>query len=127
MTLKNFKTIYFIYNADSGYFNELKYWIDKNILKKQTSCELCDISHGKLFVRSEWSKFIKDLGKDFNVEVLHRDEIPKKILEKNFRFPNVIGETENDLIEIIDNVSLSNYEKKEGLEKLRKKLRLKTL
>ena len=51
----------------------------------------------------------------------------KKILEKNFRFPNVIGETENDLIEIIDNVSLSNYEKKEGLKELRKKLRLKTL
>tara|TARA_B100000674_G_scaffold341506_1_gene285546 strand:+ start:69 stop:452 length:384 start_codon:yes stop_codon:yes gene_type:complete len=127
VTLKNFKTIYFIYNADGGYFNEIKYWIDKNILKNQTSCELCELSHGKIFVRSEWLKFIKELKKDFNVEVLHRNEIPKKILEKNYTFPSVIGETENDLIEIINNVSLSNYEKKEGLKKLREKLSKNTL
>ena len=127
MTLKKFKTIYFIYNADKGYLNEVKYWIDKNILKKQISCELCNISHGKIFVRSEWLKFIQELKKDFKVEILHRNEIPKKILEKNFRFPSVIGETENDLIEIINNVSLSNLEKIEGLKELSKKLRMKTL
>jgi len=61
------------------------------------------------------------------VEVLHRNEIPKKILDKNYRFPSVIGETENDLIEIINNVSLSNLEKIEGLKELSKKLRMKTL
>ena len=61
------------------------------------------------------------------MEVLHRNEIPKKILEKNYRFPSVIGETENDLIEIINNVSLSNLEKIEGLKELSKKLRMKTL
>ena len=61
------------------------------------------------------------------MEVLHRNEIPKKILDKNYRFPSVIGETENDLIEIINNVSLSNLEKIEGLKELSKKLRMKTL
>ena len=61
MVMKNFKAIYFIYNADGGLFNEIKYWIDKNILKRETACELCDISHGKIFMRSEWSKFIKEL------------------------------------------------------------------
>ena len=81
MTIKKFKTIYFIYNADGGLLNEIKYWINKNLLKKNTKCELCDISHSKIFVRSEWLEFIKELKKEYKVEVLHRNEIPKGFLE----------------------------------------------
>ena len=127
MVMKNFKAIYFIYNADGGIFNEIKYWIDKNILKRETACELCDISHGKIFMRSEWSKFIKELKKDYKVEVLHRNELPKKILDKGYDFPCVIGETKNDLIEIIDNITLSNFAKTEGLKKLSEKLNMKSI
>ena len=127
MVMKNFKAIYFIYNADGGIFNEIKYWIDKNILKRETACELCDISHGKIFMRSEWSKFIKELKKDYKVEVLHRNELPKKILDKHYGFPCVIGETKNDLIEIIDNITLSNFGKTEDLKKLSEKLHMKSI
>ena len=125
--MKNFKAIYFIYNADGGIFNEIKYWIDKNILKRETACELCDISHGKIFMRSEWSKFIKELKKDYKVEVLHRNELPKKILDKGYDFPCVIGETKNDLIEIIDNITLSNFGKTDGLKELSEKLHVKAI
>lgn len=125
--MKSFKSIYFIYNADGGIFNEIKYWIDKNILKRETACELCDISHGKIFMRSEWSKFIKELKKDYKVEVLHRNELPKKILDKGYDFPCVIGETKNDLIEIIDNITLSNFGKTEGLKELSEKLHMKSI
>ena len=127
MVMKNFKAIYFIYNADGGIFNEIKYWIDKNILKRETACELCDISHGKIFMRSEWSKFIKELKKDYKVEVLHRNELPKKILDKGYDFPCVVGETKNDLIEIIDNITLSNFGKTEGLKELSEKLHMKAI
>ena len=123
----NFKTIYFIYNAEGGIFNEVKYWIDKNILKRETACELCDISHGKIFMRSEWSKFIKELKKDYKVEVLHRNELPKKILDKGYDFPCVIGETKNDLIEIIDNITLSDFGKTDGLKELSQKLHMKAI
>ena len=125
--MKNFKAIYFIYNADGGVINEIKYWIDKNILKRETACELCDISHGKIFMRSEWSKFIKELKKDYKVEVLHRNELPKKILDKGYDFPCVIGETKNDLIEIIDNITLSNFGKTGGLKELSEKLHMKSI
>ena len=125
--MKNFKAIYFIYNADGGVFNEIKYWIDKNILKRETACELCDISHGKIFMRSEWSKFIKELKKDYKVEVLHRNELPKKILDKGYDFPCVIGETKNDLIEIIDNITLSDFGKTDGLKELSEKLHMKAI
>ena len=125
--MKNFKAIYFIYNADGGIFNEIKYWIDKNILKRETACELCDISHGTIFMRSEWSKFIKELKKDYKVEVLHRNELPKKILDKGYDFPCVIGETKNDLIEIIDNITLSDFGKTDGLKELSQKLHMKAI
>ncbi len=125
--MKSFKSIYFIYNADGGIFNEIKYWIDKNILKRETACELCDISHGKIFMRSEWSKFIKELKKDYKVEVLHRNELPKKILDKGYDFPCVIGETKNDLIEIIDNITLSDFGKTDGLKELSQKLHMKAI
>ena len=127
MVMKNFKAIYFIYNADGGVFDEIKYWIDKNILKRETACELCDISHGKIFMRSEWSKFIKELKKDYKVEVLHRNELPKKILDKGYDFPCVIGETKNDLIEIIDNITLSDFGKTDGLKELSQKLHMKAI
>ncbi len=127
MVMKNFKAIYFIYNADGGIFNEIKYWIDKNILKRETACELCDISHGKIYMRSEWSKFIKELKKDYKVEVLHRNELPKNILDKGYDFPCVIGETKNDLIEIIDNITLSDFGKTDGLKELSEKLHMKAI
>ena len=49
--MKEVKALFFIYNANGGLLNELKYWIDKNLLKKQIACELCDISHGKFIVK----------------------------------------------------------------------------
>ena len=122
MAIKKFKTIYFIYNADGGLLNEIKYWINKNLLKKNTKCELCDISHSKIFVRSEWLEFIKELKKEYKVEVLHRNEIPESLLKKNYAFPCVILETEHDLIEIINGISLSRFTKTEGVKELREKV-----
>ena len=127
MTIKKFRTVYFIYNADGGLLNEIKYWINKNLLNRKSSCELCDISHSKIFVRYGWIQFIKELKKDYKVEVLHRNEVPKKIIEKNFVFPCVIGETENDLIEIISSISLSGFRKTEGVKELREKLHKKAI
>ena len=127
MTIKEVKTIYFIYNADGGLLNEIKYWINKNLLRKKMVCELCDISHSKIFVRYDWLKFIKELRKDYKVKVLHRNEIPKKILENNFLFPCVIVETENDLMEIINSISFSSFRKTQGVKELREKLNGKLL
>lgn len=127
MTIKKFRTLYFIYNADGGLLNEIKYWINKNLLNKQNTCELCDISHSKILVRSDWLQFIKELKKDYKVEVLHRNEVPNKIIEKNYVFPCVIGETENDLIEIINSISFSGFRKTEGMKELREKLHKKAI
>ena len=113
------KNIYFIYDADGGILNEIKYWVNKNILKKDSACELCDISHGKIFVRLEWLKFIKELKTKYKVEVLHRNELPMKIKERNFHLPCIIGETDDELIEIVNKTTFQDLENLSNVEDLK--------
>ena len=119
--MTHFKSIYFIYDADGGMLNEIKYWINKNILKKDSACELCDISHGKLFVRMEWLKFIKELKTEYEIEVLHRNELPRKIQENNFQLPCVIGETDQGLKEIFNKTAFKDLENLKTVKELRAK------
>ena len=120
--MKNLKTIYFVYDADGGVLNEITYWIDKNILNKKNTCELCDISHGKFFAKSEWLKFIKELRTQYKVKVLHRNELPKKIEEKNYQLPSVIIETEEKMIEIFNKFSFQDSNTSLSIIELRKQL-----
>ena len=118
--MKKFKTIYFIYDADGGLWNEIKYWYKKNIKKERSPCELCDISHSKYFVRLEWLQFIRELKKEYRVRVLHRNEIPKNIQEKNYALPCVIGETfENEFKEIMDKISFIDFGKPTNVRELK--------
>ena len=118
--MKQLKSVYFIYDADGGLWNGIKYWINKNLLKKKSACELCDISHSKFFVRFEWLKFIKELKQQYKVKVLHRNEIPKNIQDKNYQFPCVIGETENELIEIFSKIEFIDYGNPINVKELKK-------
>ena len=120
--MKNLKTIYFVYDADGGVLNEITYWIDKNILNKKNTCELCNISHGKFFAKSEWLKFIKELRTQYKVKVLHRNELPKKIEEQNYQLPSVIIETEEKMIEIFNKFSFQDSNTSLSIIELRKQL-----
>ena len=120
--MKNLKTIYFVYDADGGVLNEITYWIDKNILNKKNTCELCDISHGKFFAKSEWLKFIKELRTQHKVKVLHRNELPEKIEEQNYQLPCVIVETEEKMIEIFNKLSFQDSNTSLNFTELRKQL-----
>ena len=120
--MKNLKTIYFVYDADGGVLNEITYWIDKNILNKKNTCELCDISHGKFFAKSEWLKFIKELRTQHKVVVLHRNELPKKIEEQKYQLPSVIIETEEKMIEIFNKFSFQDLNTSLSIIELRKQL-----
>ena len=120
--MKNLKTIYFVYDADGGVLNEITYWIDKNVLNKKNTCELCDISHGKFFAKSEWLKFIKELRTQHKVKVLHRNELPEKIEEQNYQLPSVIVETEEKMIEIFNKLSFQDSNTSLNITELRKQL-----
>ena len=122
--MKKYKTIYFIYDADGGFFNELKYWYNKHVKKQGSACELCDISHSKYFVRLEWLSFMRRLKNDYRVKILHRDEVPQKINDMNRHYPAVIGETtDNELVELMDNISFVDFSKPTNVEELEEQLR----
>jgi len=124
MTTKKYKTIYFIYNADSGLFNSLKYWYKKNIKKQHGTCELCDISHGKYFVRIDWLLFLWELKKDYDVKVLHRDEVSQKIKDKVSFFPTVIGETfDNEIVQIMNKISFVDWGNPTDVRELEEQIR----
>ncbi len=114
------KKIYFIYNADGGLWNKIKYWINKNLLNKTSSCELCDVSHNKFFVKPEWLAFIKELKLHYDVEVLHRNELPQNIQDKNYQFPCMLGETENGLIKILGKISFTKNGNPRSIEDIKK-------
>ena len=68
-----------------------------------------DRSHSKFFVRFEWLSFIKELKNHYQVKVLHRNELPQNIQDKNYQFPCVIGEIENELVEILSRIAFIDY------------------
>ena len=122
--IREYKTIYFIYDADGGLFNELKYWYKKHIKKDGSACELCDISYSKYLVRLDWLRFIRRLKKDYRVKVLHRDGVPQKIKEKNFSYPSVIGETtNNEFIVIMDKISFIEFTKPANVGELEQQIK----
>ena len=122
--IRKYKTIYFVYNADGGLFNELKYWYEKHIKKNGDVCELCDISYNKYFVRLDWLRFIRGLKKDYVVKVLHRDELPQKIKKKNFSYPSVIGETtDNEFIVIMEKISFIDVKKPNNVGELEQQIK----
>ena len=122
--MNKYKIIYFIYNADGGLWNEIKYWYKKNILKEGNSCELCDISHSKYFVRIEWLKFIRELKKNCDVKVLHRDKVPQKVKDMKCTYPSVIGETfDNELQKLLDKISFIDFEKPTNVAELKEQIK----
>ena len=55
----------------------------------------------------------------YKVEVLHRNELPMKIKERNFQLPCIIGETDDELIEIVNKTTFQDLENLSNVEDLK--------
>jgi hypothetical protein len=69
-----------VYHADGGLVGELRYALGRVL--GTTHCALCDITHGGLRPRREWSALCA--GLDVPIEVMHLNE----------RTPDVLAATE---------------------------------
>jgi len=69
-------TLIFVYNADSGLFNDIKDLIHKNVSPQTYPCSLCAVTWDNRGMKREWMKFIESLNR--TVEFLHRDELQEK-------------------------------------------------
>ena len=66
------------------------------------------------------AEIYKETSGGYTVEVLHRDETPQKIKEKNYAFPCVIAETEEELVELMDSKSFKDLGESKGVEEFSK-------
>tara|TARA_B100000989_G_C19360790_1_gene393163 strand:+ start:75 stop:293 length:219 start_codon:yes stop_codon:yes gene_type:complete len=64
------------------------------------------------------------LKKDYIVKVLHRDEVPQKVKEKNFNYPSVIGETiDYEFIALMDKISFIDFTKPTNVLELEQQIK----
>ena len=78
-------TIIFVYNAESGIFNEFKDYFHKMVSPGTYSCNLCAITFGSMGMKKEWKTFVANI--DLPVEFLHRDEFLNRYPSMDVKFP----------------------------------------
>lgn len=70
--MKNSKTLFFVYNANSGMLNLAFDSIHKLLSPTTYSCYLCSITHGYFGEVKAWKTFINQ--SDLSIEYYHKDE-----------------------------------------------------
>ncbi|WP_135610308.1 hypothetical protein [Methanococcoides sp. AM1] len=88
-------SIVFVYNADSGLFNEMKDYVHKMVSPSSYGCNLCAITYGNAGMKSEWRSFVDDLP--IPVVFLHKDEFDKEYNYPGASFPCVYLEKDHRL------------------------------
>lgn len=85
----NYSKLIFVYNADSGILNAVKDAVHKTFKPQTYGCNLCAVTFGPVFMKSEWRRFIENLP--VPVEFLHRDEFTEQYGADGRAFPAVFA------------------------------------
>ncbi len=78
----------FVYNADSGLVNAARDLVHKTVRPSTYACNLCALTFSGLGMRSEWARFVDDLG--VPVVFLHRDELKEGYGVEHMPLPVVL-------------------------------------
>lgn len=80
-----------VYDADSTLRGELAYWVGARLGRRH--CSLCDITHGSIRRRPEWTSCQAELSVSF--DTFHRNDQPDAVrAAADGRAPVVVAETE---------------------------------
>jgi hypothetical protein len=107
----------FVYNADSGFLNTIKDTTHKALSPETYECNLCGLTYNLLSEKSEWSTFVKNLGKNKKITTvfLHKNELRKKYTKNKEPLPAVFIEKNNSLKLLI---SAKEINSKKSLQEL---------
>lgn len=112
-------SLLFVYNADSGKFNALTDSLHKLISPDTYDCRLCELTHGFFKEKTEWKKFISEIGVE--TKFFHRDEFLTEFPQfSELLFPAVFIKAGDSLREA---VSSDDFKKVETLKELCDKLK----
>lgn len=98
---KETKTLIFIYNAESGFYNKLIDFTHKSLRPSTYPCSLCQLTYGSFSAKPEWNRFISEL--DLDVKFLYKDELEKV----EYEFPVILLEDKKKIASVlIDSLDL---------------------
>jgi hypothetical protein len=94
-----------IYHADGSLRGEVRYLIGK--WRGTAHCELCDITHGALRMKQEFSAATERLG--IPIELVHLDErTPEVVAASEGHTPCVLARTDDGLELLLDAAALGD-------------------
>lgn len=115
----NNSRLVFVYNADSGLFNTVTDIAHKIFSPSTYACQLCALTHSYFSVKDDWKQFLQTI--DRPMVFLHKDEFEQQYPSQNIQYPAVLLENDNQLIELIDSVTLSQCQSLDELKSLLQK------
>ena len=84
-----------VYDADGTLRGELAYWLGARL--GRTHCALCDITHGLVRQRADWTRCRAALAVDF--DTYHRDDQPAPVRAAiDNELPAVVAETTDGIV-----------------------------
>lgn len=70
--MEQVKTLFFVYNANSGLYNSVFDGLHKLFSPQTYECKLCAITHGIVGMSDQWRQFVKTYK--HNIQYFHKDE-----------------------------------------------------
>jgi hypothetical protein len=110
------ETLIFVYNADSGIFNELKDYVHKAVSPSTYGCNLCAVTFGALGMKNDWKSFIE--GLDLPVEFSHRDEFSERYPSMDAQFPAAFVKKGSDISLLIAHTEINKAKSVDDLIQL---------
>ncbi|MEW7290921.1 GTPase [Aquimarina sp. 2304DJ70-9] len=120
------KTLTFVYNAKSDYWNKQLDGIHKIISPSTYSCDLCSLTHGNFSEKKIWKDFKQNSG--LEIEFMYKNEFEDAYPNiKEFDFPMILQKDKNTIEVLFDSKKIASLESTEELiKKLQKKMLPKT-
>jgi hypothetical protein len=92
-----------VYDADGTLRGEVAYWIGARL--GRAHCSLCEITHGAVRQRPEWTACREALPVPFTT--FHRDDQPEAVrVATGGRSPVVVAETDAGIVELLDDAAI---------------------
>ncbi len=92
-----------VYDADATFRGEVSYWVGARLGRRH--CSLCDITHGSVRERPEWTACRAGLPIPF--DTFHRNDQPSAVRDAaGGRAPVVVAETERGHVLLLSRTEL---------------------
>ena len=105
----------FIYNAESGFVNELTDFAHKIISPETYPCNLYALTYGTLTMKQKWTTYIDRLP--LKPVFTYRDKLTGNIM-KDVKLPAIFLQETDNLIEVLSAAEFSSIGTMEGLIKI---------